>query len=64
MNKFRDRFIRAHGFLYIVRGVPGNYMIFTGRKRVETTTPVTNAKRVREVIRYDSIRRLRACLTT
>jgi hypothetical protein len=34
MRKFKDRFIRAHGFLYIVRGMPGNYFVFANRKAV------------------------------
>lgn len=56
MRKFRDRFIRAHGFLYIVRGMPGAYVIFTGRKAAGTAK---TAAEVRAAIKRHALERLR-----
>lgn len=59
MRKFRDRFIRAHGFLYIVRGMPGCYVIFTERKQIGSFQPFKNAKEIREAIKRHALARLR-----
>lgn len=60
MRKFRDRFIRAHGFLYIVRGMPGAYAVFTDRKAVwPGKTLFRTAKDVRAAIKRHALERLR-----
>lgn len=59
MRKFRDRFIRAHGFLYIVRGMPGAYVVFTNRQAIWPGKPLLKtAKDVRTAIKRHALERL------